>query len=252
MAVCAALLWCSRCPGSTCLRLCLRLCRSGRPVSFMVVLNTPSPLSKISWVNRLHLAKIALRKAPTHSRTSGHVTFLLKTNVAQQQYCGWVFSLVIFPMVCFPSTHVCVALVEGARDLPLLFGTFGTSEVQKPAAQFFEPRKRDTLQMLPCSPRAPRICPSQGWPRPPDQSSPRARASAPLMVGPMTSTPPTHTHLAAGQRLAQEDTPAALLERPPIVVAPVALATPLRSLWPHPSGRFDHAPSVVLATPLKV
>ncbi|XP_045888409.1 rho guanine nucleotide exchange factor 10-like protein isoform X4 [Micropterus dolomieu] len=35
--------------------------KSGRPVSFMVVLNTPSPLSKISWVNRLHLAKIALR-----------------------------------------------------------------------------------------------------------------------------------------------------------------------------------------------
>ncbi|TWW62743.1 Rho guanine nucleotide exchange factor 10-like protein [Takifugu flavidus] len=34
--------------------------KSGRPVSFMVVLNTPSPLSKISWVNRLHLAKIAL------------------------------------------------------------------------------------------------------------------------------------------------------------------------------------------------
>uniref|UniRef100_A0A8B9HJE6 Rho guanine nucleotide exchange factor (GEF) 10-like a n=1 Tax=Astyanax mexicanus TaxID=7994 RepID=A0A8B9HJE6_ASTMX len=33
--------------------------KSGRPVSFMVVFNTPSPLSKISWVNRLHLAKIA-------------------------------------------------------------------------------------------------------------------------------------------------------------------------------------------------
>ncbi|MEQ2264891.1 guanine nucleotide exchange factor 10-like protein [Xenotaenia resolanae] len=36
--------------------------KSGRPVSFMVVFNTPNPLSKISWVNRLHLAKIALRK----------------------------------------------------------------------------------------------------------------------------------------------------------------------------------------------
>ncbi|XP_054473058.1 rho guanine nucleotide exchange factor 10-like protein isoform X2 [Anoplopoma fimbria] len=36
--------------------------KSGRPVSFMVVLNTPSPLSKISWVNRLHLAKIAQRE----------------------------------------------------------------------------------------------------------------------------------------------------------------------------------------------
>ncbi|XP_063766927.1 rho guanine nucleotide exchange factor 10-like protein isoform X2 [Eleginops maclovinus] len=35
--------------------------KSGRPVSFMVVLNTPNPLSKISWVNRLHLAKIAQR-----------------------------------------------------------------------------------------------------------------------------------------------------------------------------------------------
>ncbi|KAM8917651.1 rho guanine nucleotide exchange factor 10-like protein isoform 2-T4 [Spinachia spinachia] len=36
--------------------------KSGRPVSFMVVLNTPSPVSKISWVNRLHLAKIAQRE----------------------------------------------------------------------------------------------------------------------------------------------------------------------------------------------
>ncbi|XP_022617369.1 rho guanine nucleotide exchange factor 10-like protein [Seriola dumerili] len=36
--------------------------KSGRPVSIMVVFNTPSPLSKISWVNRLHLAKIAQRQ----------------------------------------------------------------------------------------------------------------------------------------------------------------------------------------------
>ncbi|XP_041836684.1 rho guanine nucleotide exchange factor 10-like protein isoform X2 [Melanotaenia boesemani] len=36
--------------------------KSGRPVSFMVVFNTPNPLSKISWVNRMHLAKIALRE----------------------------------------------------------------------------------------------------------------------------------------------------------------------------------------------
>ncbi|CAL8336914.1 unnamed protein product [Merluccius merluccius] len=39
--------------------------KSGRPVSFMVVFNTPSPLSKISWVNRLHLAKIGLREENT-------------------------------------------------------------------------------------------------------------------------------------------------------------------------------------------
>ncbi|KAM4563381.1 rho guanine nucleotide exchange factor 10-like protein isoform 1-T2 [Odontesthes bonariensis] len=39
--------------------------RSGRPVSIMVVFNTPSPHSKISWVNRLHLAKIAQRKENT-------------------------------------------------------------------------------------------------------------------------------------------------------------------------------------------
>ncbi|XP_029433706.1 rho guanine nucleotide exchange factor 10-like protein isoform X2 [Rhinatrema bivittatum] len=36
--------------------------KSGRPVSFMVVFITPSPLSKIAWINRLHLAKIALRE----------------------------------------------------------------------------------------------------------------------------------------------------------------------------------------------
>uniref|UniRef100_A0AAZ3R1R1 DH domain-containing protein n=1 Tax=Oncorhynchus tshawytscha TaxID=74940 RepID=A0AAZ3R1R1_ONCTS len=39
--------------------------KSGRPVSFMVVFNTPSPLSKISWVNRLHLAKVAQREENT-------------------------------------------------------------------------------------------------------------------------------------------------------------------------------------------
>ncbi|TMS07701.1 Rho guanine nucleotide exchange factor 10-like protein, partial [Larimichthys crocea] len=39
--------------------------KSGRPVSVMVVFNTPSPLSKISWVNWLHLAKIAQRQENT-------------------------------------------------------------------------------------------------------------------------------------------------------------------------------------------
>ncbi|XP_042622444.1 rho guanine nucleotide exchange factor 10-like protein isoform X1 [Cyprinus carpio] len=39
--------------------------KSGRPVSFTVVFNTPSPVSKISWVNRFHLAKIALRDENT-------------------------------------------------------------------------------------------------------------------------------------------------------------------------------------------
>ncbi|NWX94382.1 ARGAL protein, partial [Nothoprocta pentlandii] len=36
--------------------------KSGRPISFMVVFITPNPLSKIAWVNRLHLAKIGLRE----------------------------------------------------------------------------------------------------------------------------------------------------------------------------------------------
>ncbi|XP_062422147.1 rho guanine nucleotide exchange factor 10-like protein isoform X2 [Pungitius pungitius] len=36
--------------------------KSGRPVSIIVVFNTPSHLSKITWVNRLHLAKIAQRQ----------------------------------------------------------------------------------------------------------------------------------------------------------------------------------------------
>ncbi|NWR62430.1 ARGAL protein, partial [Bucorvus abyssinicus] len=36
--------------------------KSGRPISVMVVFITPNPLSKISWVNRLHLAKIGLRQ----------------------------------------------------------------------------------------------------------------------------------------------------------------------------------------------
>uniref|UniRef100_A0A452ILH8 DH domain-containing protein n=1 Tax=Gopherus agassizii TaxID=38772 RepID=A0A452ILH8_9SAUR len=46
------------------LRLLLpgKMDKSGRPISFMVVFITPNPLSKISWVNRLHLAKIGLRE----------------------------------------------------------------------------------------------------------------------------------------------------------------------------------------------
>ncbi|CAH2318419.1 rho guanine nucleotide exchange factor 10 isoform X2 [Pelobates cultripes] len=48
------------------LRLQLHLPRksdkSGRPLSFMALFITPNPLSKISWVNRMHLAKIALRE----------------------------------------------------------------------------------------------------------------------------------------------------------------------------------------------
>ncbi|XP_061893809.1 rho guanine nucleotide exchange factor 10-like protein [Entelurus aequoreus] len=43
-------------------KIAQRCHRSGRPVSFMVVFNTPNPLSKISWVNRMHLAKIAQRE----------------------------------------------------------------------------------------------------------------------------------------------------------------------------------------------
>uniref|UniRef100_A0A8C5N0E9 Rho guanine nucleotide exchange factor 10 like n=1 Tax=Leptobrachium leishanense TaxID=445787 RepID=A0A8C5N0E9_9ANUR len=48
------------------LRLQLHLPRksdkSGRPLSFMALFITPNPQSKISWVNRMHLAKIALRE----------------------------------------------------------------------------------------------------------------------------------------------------------------------------------------------
>lgn len=36
--------------------------RSGRPVKVTVVFNTPNPLSKLSWVNHLHLAKVAQGK----------------------------------------------------------------------------------------------------------------------------------------------------------------------------------------------
>ncbi|XP_041861077.1 rho guanine nucleotide exchange factor 10-like protein [Melanotaenia boesemani] len=52
-------------------KCCLRISvpgkpdKSGRPVSVMVVFNTPSPHSKISWVNRLHLAKMAQKKENT-------------------------------------------------------------------------------------------------------------------------------------------------------------------------------------------
>ncbi|KAK2850779.1 hypothetical protein Q5P01_007055 [Channa striata] len=39
--------------------------KCGRPVSVMVVFNTPSPVSKITWVNRLHLAKISQKQENT-------------------------------------------------------------------------------------------------------------------------------------------------------------------------------------------
>ncbi|KAG8002371.1 Rho guanine nucleotide exchange factor 10-like protein [Nibea albiflora] len=60
-----------------CLRLSVpgRSDKSGRPVSVMVVFNTPSPLSKISWVNRLHLAKIAQTlHSPSQSSLLGFCT----------------------------------------------------------------------------------------------------------------------------------------------------------------------------------
>lgn len=57
--ICFSDSWCWI-PYGTC--VCTCFCRSGRPVSFTVVFNTPSPISKISWVNRLHLAKVAQSK----------------------------------------------------------------------------------------------------------------------------------------------------------------------------------------------
>ncbi|KAG7519828.1 rho guanine nucleotide exchange factor 10 isoform X1 [Solea senegalensis] len=61
--------------------------RSGHPVSIRVVFNTPSPLSKIFWVNRLHLAKIAQRQennpgwecAEEDEKTKAPFTFPLLT-----------------------------------------------------------------------------------------------------------------------------------------------------------------------------
>lgn len=75
-----------------CIHLRLSLCffcacvfstRSGRPVSFMVVFNTPNPLSKISWVNRLHLAKIALRK---HTQTHTFTKAYMQSNTNRKDY----------------------------------------------------------------------------------------------------------------------------------------------------------------------
>lgn len=42
--------------------------RSGRPVKVTVVFNTPNPLSKLSWVNHLHLTKIAQGKLCVRTR----------------------------------------------------------------------------------------------------------------------------------------------------------------------------------------
>lgn len=66
--------------------VCLCVCRSGRPVSFMVVLDTPSPLSKISWVNRLHLAKVALRK---HSGPGGDVHVITTLFTFEHNLLRW-------------------------------------------------------------------------------------------------------------------------------------------------------------------
>uniref|UniRef100_A0A8C3AIW6 Rho guanine nucleotide exchange factor 10 like n=1 Tax=Cyclopterus lumpus TaxID=8103 RepID=A0A8C3AIW6_CYCLU len=61
--------------------------KSGRPGSIVVVFKTPSPLSKISWVNRLHLAKIAHRQenppgwecAEEDVKTKAHFSYPLLT-----------------------------------------------------------------------------------------------------------------------------------------------------------------------------
>ncbi|XP_057553852.1 rho guanine nucleotide exchange factor 10-like protein isoform X3 [Hippopotamus amphibius kiboko] len=73
--------------------------KSGRPISFMVVFITPNPLSKISWVNRLHLAKIGLRGFPWDLESPpvcltvgpGPVRTLLSLEDAVWASCGpWV------------------------------------------------------------------------------------------------------------------------------------------------------------------
>ncbi|CAG03520.1 unnamed protein product, partial [Tetraodon nigroviridis] len=63
--------------------------KSGRPVSFMVVLNTPSPLSKISWVNRLHLAKVAQPLFHSPGGALPPVWVRLQTRTGLQENQSW-------------------------------------------------------------------------------------------------------------------------------------------------------------------
>lgn len=103
---------------------CVFSCRSGRPVSFMVVFNTPNPLSKISWVNRLHLAKIALRKHTwhtyglTHTHTHSHPHNLTKRSL-YHFFLNWM-------MQCKESTNG--VFTKGSYTLSL-FASLSVNEM---------------------------------------------------------------------------------------------------------------------------
>uniref|UniRef100_A0A669AVE7 Rho guanine nucleotide exchange factor 10 like n=1 Tax=Oreochromis niloticus TaxID=8128 RepID=A0A669AVE7_ORENI len=89
--------------------------KSGRPVSFMVVFNTPNPLSKISWVNRLHLAKIALREENSPGWLCGE-------DEGKTTAPFW------YPLLaCHINIHFCLLKLEAALHNPVHCALLGFS-----------------------------------------------------------------------------------------------------------------------------
>uniref|UniRef100_A0A8C2B8F6 Rho guanine nucleotide exchange factor (GEF) 10-like b n=1 Tax=Cyprinus carpio TaxID=7962 RepID=A0A8C2B8F6_CYPCA len=89
--------------------------KSGHPVSFTVVFSTPSPISKISWVNRLHLAKIALSNIP-HQKPfyKSFISWLCFHNVVFSQLFLLAASLRAMSVssgIGCPPSHVCFLFV---------------------------------------------------------------------------------------------------------------------------------------------
>lgn len=219
--ICSSLLWCNRCLGSTrslmCVCVCLCFCRSGRPVSFMVVLNTPSPLSKISWVNRLHLAKIALRKPQTHSLTQCYLLIEAKycmflkcnNNLLDMLLAKKLFSNDVFPL----DSSFCVTLVEGswgAQDVVLISWYLWGSKKKKSSSVLWA--AKTFTQNIVDLPESGAAETRQVWEK---ESRFHCGTTNHHMVGARDWSP----HLAARPGLASS----ALLERPPPLMASVAL-----------------------------
>ncbi len=96
--------------------VCTSLDRSGRPVSFTVVFSTPSPISKISWVNRLHLAKITQSKCGISNMSNTLLTWIFHL------LFSWIHFLVCIKALSFSDSIAPLAklitVCVGEENLP--------------------------------------------------------------------------------------------------------------------------------------
>uniref|UniRef100_A0A8C2E2W6 Rho guanine nucleotide exchange factor (GEF) 10-like b n=1 Tax=Cyprinus carpio TaxID=7962 RepID=A0A8C2E2W6_CYPCA len=106
--------------------------KSGHPVSFTVVFSTPSPISKISWVNRLHLAKIALSKRGIFGLSN---IFIPHQKPFYKSFISWLcfHNVVFFPTFLLAASLRAMSVSSGIGCPPshvcFLFVVSSTAQV---------------------------------------------------------------------------------------------------------------------------